>query len=82
MGKFIRTVFKNDTLSLVECNDGYFLYDTIIGMNIVMRAKCEQDAFVEALLYYQKSLTEVKKNYMSLNEKIGNFITQLNQDDY
>jgi len=39
MAKAIRTVFKNETLSLVECNDGYYLYDYIIGMNISMRAK-------------------------------------------
>lgn len=33
MAKGIRNVFKIDTLSLVECNDGYYLYDTIVGIN-------------------------------------------------
>ena len=57
MAKAIRNVFKIDTLSLVECNDGYYLYDTVVGMNISMRAKTEQDACIQALLYYQRSLT-------------------------
>lgn len=26
--------FKIDTLSLHECNDGYYIYDYVVGMNI------------------------------------------------
>lgn len=80
MSKTIRKVFKIDTLSLNECTDGYFLYDYVIGMNISMRAKTEQDAYIEALLYYQKKLTEVKKDYKLLNEKVENFISQFDKD--
>lgn len=80
MSKAIRKVFKIDTLSLHECTDGYFLYDYVIGMNISMRAKTEQDAYIEALLYYQKKLTEVKKDYKLLNEKVENFISQFDKD--
>lgn len=80
MGRAIRKVFKIDTLSLYECNDGYYLYDYVIGMNIVMRAKTEQDAYIEALLYYQKRLKEVKNDYKLLNDKVENFVSQFNEE--
>lgn len=76
MAKFIRQVFKTDTLSLCECNDGYYLYDTVVGMNIAMRAKTEQDACIEALFYYQKRLVEVKADYKTLNDKVEGFLSQ------
>ena len=80
MSKIIRKVFKIDTLSLHECTNGYFLYDYVIGMNISMRAKTEQDAYIEALLYYQKKLKEVKNDYKVLNNKVENFISQFAED--
>ena len=76
MAKAIRTVFKLDTLSLVECNDGYWLHDTIVGMNISMRAKSEQDACIEALLYYQKRLAAVKLDYKTLFRNSITMITK------
>ena len=81
MGKAIRNVFKIDTLSLVECSDGYYLYDTVVGMNITMRAKTEQDACIEALLWYQKSLVNAKLEYRILNDKVENFLSQFDRDD-
>jgi hypothetical protein len=82
MGKAIRNVFKINTLSLVECSDGYYLYDTVVSMNISMRAKTEQDAFIEALLWYQKSLSTAKLEYKILDDKVGSFISQFDRDDY
>lgn len=76
MAKAIRNVFKIETLSLVECNDGYYLYDTVVGQNITMRAKTEQDACIEALLWYQKRLQQVKSDYKELNGKVDNFLSQ------
>jgi hypothetical protein len=81
MAKAIRNVFKIDTLSLVECNDGYYLYDTVVGMNIAMRAKTEQDAYIEALLYYQKRLVEVKADYKVLNNKVESFLSQFAENE-
>jgi hypothetical protein len=81
MSKVIREVFKIDTLSLHECTDGYYLYDYVIGMNIGMRAKTEQDAYIEALLYYQRKLTEVKKDYKTLNNKVESFVSQFIEDE-
>jgi len=81
MSKVIRKIFKIDTLSLHECIDGFFLYDYVIGMNISMRAKTEQDAYVEALLYYQRKLIEVKTDYENINKKVQSFITQFIEDE-
>ena len=81
MGKAIRKVFKIDTLSLHECNDGYYLYDYVVGMNISMRAKSEQDAFIEALLYYQKTLVEAKANYKTLKDKVESFLIQFDREE-
>ena len=75
MTKVIRTVFKIDTLSLHECEDGYYLYDYVIGMNLSMRAKTEQEALIEGLTYYQKRLKEVKLEYRKLSDKIENFVS-------
>jgi len=81
MAKAIRNVFKIDTLSLVECNDGYYLYDKVVRMNISMRAKTEQDACIQALLYYQKRLQEVKLDYKELNDKVQGFISQIGREE-
>ena len=81
MGKAIRNVFKTDTLSLTECTNGYYLYDTVEGMNIAMYAKTEQEACIEALLYYQKRLVEVKTDYKTLNDKVESFLCQFDRDD-
>lgn len=81
MAKAIRNVFKTETLSLVECNDGYYLYDTVVGMNISMRAKTEQDAVIESLMYYQKSLKESKRLLNDIQNKVSNFILQFDEDN-
>lgn len=81
MSKFIRRVFKTDTFSLAECTDGFYLYDYVLGMNISMRAKTEQNAFIESLLYYQKKLQEVKRDYKELNEKVQDFVGKFCNED-
>ena len=81
MSKVIRKVFKNETLSLHECADGYYLYDYVMGMNIAMRAKTEQDAYIEALKYYQKKLNETLKKHETLNKKVQDFIGQFIEEE-
>lgn len=81
MAKVIRKVFKIDTLSLHECTDGYYLYDYVIGMNISMRAKTEQDAYIEALLYYQRKLKETQTLYKEIKYKVENFVRQFDTDE-
>ena len=45
-------------------------------MNLSMRAQTPQDAFVEALCYYQRRLTRVEKKYYELEEKVNAFVEQ------
>jgi len=80
MGKAIRNVFKLEKLSLTECTDGYYLYDYVVGMNISMRAKTEQDAYIEALTYYQKTLQKTKEEFKDMQNKVFNFIEQFNEE--
>ena len=81
MSKGIRTVFVVDTLSLTECKDGYYLYDKTQGMNIAMRAKTEQDACIEGLLYYSKKLSKVELDYKILNSRVQDFLLSFPHDD-
>jgi hypothetical protein len=80
MAKAIKNVFKLKTLSLTETNEGYYLYDNLAGMNIVMRAKTEQDACIEALLFYQKRYLELNSTYKELDNKVQNFLSQFEKD--
>lgn len=81
MAKAIRNVFKNETLSLTECNDGYYLYDTVVGQNICMRGKTEQDACIEALLWYQKRLKETRAELKDINNKVESFVSQFCKEE-
>ena len=81
MGKAIKYVFKLDKISLTECTDGYYLYDYVVGMNISMRAKTEQDACIEALLWYQKKLVDAKLDYKILNDKVESFLSQFDIEE-
>ena len=75
-GKHI-SIFNNDRISLTQGNDGFWLYDKILAMNISMKAKTEQAAFIDALTYYQKSLKEANTNYKTLYNKVDSFVGSL-----
>ena len=79
--KQIRKVFKTDKFSLHECKDGYWLYDYVLGMNLSIRAKTEQDAFIEALNCYQKRLQEVQTDYKELNTKVEDFLAKFQKEE-
>lgn len=74
--KPISFIQLSDTLSLAEMRDGFWLYDKTRGMNLAMRAKTSNDAFVEALHYYQKRLKETENSYASLKAQVDNFVNQ------
>ncbi|WBF77930.1 hypothetical protein W70_10 [Escherichia phage W70] len=81
MSKVINSKVLSKTLTLTECTNGFWLYDSTRGMNIAMQAKSEEAAFVEALGYYQRRLQEVENNYTSLKAKVDHFIGQVVEDD-
>ena len=52
-------------------------------MNLGMRCDTEERAFVDALTYYQKRLTQVEGDLKSLSEKVEIFVSQfVPEDDY
>lgn len=73
MSKVISHTNLSKTLALSECNDGWWLYDHTRGMNLSIRVKSKDNAFVEALEYYQNRLKEVESAYASLSEKVNTF---------
>ncbi|MDF9778863.1 hypothetical protein [Pseudomonas baetica] len=81
MGKLINSTELTETLTLSECSDGFWLYDKTRGMNLSMRAKTTQDAFVECICYYQKRLTEVESDHRKLTAKVDAFVSQFVEVD-
>lgn len=69
------------TLDLAECHDGWWLYDHTRGMNLSMRAKTPEDAFVEALTYYQRRLSEVETELRGLKRKVDDFVSNFIEED-
>lgn len=64
----------SETLNLAECHDGWWLWDDTRGMNLSMKAKTSEVAFVEALTYYQRRLKEVEKELATLNAHVELFV--------
>ena len=81
MGKVFSHEKLSETLEISECKDGWWLYDTTRGMNLSMKAKTKDSAFVEALHYYQKRLKEVETNYTELKGKVDSFVSQFCEED-
>ena len=72
----------SETLTLCEYTSpksgdfGFWLYDKTRSMNLSMRAKTSTDAFVEALTYYQRRLSEMEKAYWGLKGQVDLFVSQ------
>jgi len=79
--KAIRSIKLTDTLTISECKDGYWLYDKTRGMNLAMRAKTEQDAYVDAITYYQKRCAEIEHKKKKLYNSVNSFIESLSDND-
>lgn len=81
MGKHLESVNLSETLTLSTCTDGFWLYDETRGMNLAMRASSPQEAFVEALTYYQERLSKLEGEYKTLNHKVQEFVSQFSDDE-
>ena len=79
--KAINNIKLTDTLTMSECTDGYWLYDSTRGMNLSMRAKTQEDAFVEAITYYQKRSKNVEAELEKLNESVSVFINSISNEE-
>ena len=71
----------DETLSLTECRDGFWLYDTTRGMNLAMREKTKEEAFFKALKYYQERLLKIEAELKTLSGKVDNFILSVRPED-
>ncbi len=77
-----KLIFKNETLLLTFHEiEKYWLYDYTRGMNLAMRAENEQKAFIVALNYYQKRLSETENELKSIKEKFYKFIEKFEVDE-
>lgn len=81
MSKVISYTALSKSLSISQCTDGYWLFDETRGMNLAMRAKTAEAAYLEALEYYQERLTEVEEDYKSLKAKVDHFVGQFIEED-
>ena len=81
MGKAIKHIKLTDSLTISERNDGYWLYDYTRGMNLSMGAETQENAFVEALTYYQKRCAEVEQKKKKLYDRVNNLIESLSDND-
>ena len=72
--KPIASTKLSDTLTISECHDGIWLYDETRGMNLAMKAKTRDEAFTDALSYYQERLSKVEKEYRTLQSKVLTFV--------
>lgn len=83
----ISNINLSSTLTLSECHPtsehkgAYWLFDDTRGMNLAMGAATPQDAFVEALTYYQGRLLEVEKEHKALKDKVEIFLNQFKETD-
>lgn len=81
MSKVISYTALSKTLSISQCTDGYWLFDETRGMNLAMRAKTAEAAYLEALGYYQERLKEVENDYNNLKAKVDHFVGQFIEED-
>jgi len=81
MTRAIKTEDLTVSISLSECNDGFWLYDSTRGMNLSMRAKTRDAAFIEALEYYQKRLTKVESDYQEMKDKVDKFVSLFSDNE-
>lgn len=81
MSKVIKYNVLSKSLSISECTDGFWMYDETRGMNLAMRAKTAEAAYIQALEYYQKRLKEVENDYNNLKAKVDNFVGQFVEDN-
>ena len=76
-----RNTKLTDNLTLSERKDGYWLYDHTRGMHLSMRAKTQEDAFIEGITFYQKSCAEIEHKNKKLYDNVNSFIESLSDND-
>lgn len=74
MGKFIRYFQKEETYVITEQTDGFWFWDKTREMNLSMKAKSPQEAWMDAIAYYQRRLQAVEKEHKELKTAVDTFV--------
>lgn len=83
MAKVISHRMINESTTITECSDGWWLYDENRGMNLSMKAKSEVEALIEALESYQDRLKKINSDYEDLESIVDVFVYQfIKEDEY
>ena len=79
----ISNVELDDHLTISECHpdsecrtNNWWLYDDRAGMNIGMREKTRDDAFVHAINYWAKRALKAELAHEQLQSKVDAFVSQ------
>jgi hypothetical protein len=75
-----KLVFSHEGLSLMQCRDGFWLYDDARSMNLAIRAESERHAMLEALKYYRTRLQCVETKYRELTTRVELFVESCDLD--
>lgn len=81
MAKFIKLVIETEGFTISGYSDGYWLWDSHRKMNLSMRAKTVEEAFTEALEFYQERLAQVEKKHAELSAKVNGFLALFQTDN-
>ncbi len=84
----IQSIKLSPHLTLSECHPdsecrtvNWWLYDTRAGMNLAMRAKTRDAAFLEVVEYWAKRANEYEKAYVDLKGRVDAFVETINPPD-
>ena len=79
--KLISQKTLSDTLTISHLVDGHWLHDDVAGMNLAIKAKTEEAAFVEAITYYQSRTARLDTELNELRAKVTSFLEQFKDTD-
>lgn len=84
MSRTLNSVVLSKTITISQCTDGFWLYDSSRGMNLSMKAESSEAALLEAIGYYQRRLSDIESSYNSLKSRVESFVESVrdDEDDY
>jgi len=71
----------DDTLKLTSHHDGFWLWDETRGMNLAMRAETAEQAYFEAIKYYQERLLEAEAELGTLKQAVNQFVDAVRTEE-
>ena len=84
----IHSVHLNQHLTLSECHpdsecrtNNWWLYDDRARMNVGMREKTRDEAFIEAIEYWAKRAIKAEQEYSQLRQQVDAFAGQFTEPE-